>query len=65
MRPILRCQILNPEGAEDSRRLRQLPISKQWLDGLKFSNRLPECFAMTAARGLIRVSEDVPRMICI
>ena len=32
--------------------LRQLPISKQWLDGLKFSDCLPERFAAAAARGL-------------
>lgn len=38
--------------------LRQLPISKQWLDGLKFSDCLPERFAAAAARGRIRVRQD-------
>jgi ATP-dependent Lhr-like helicase len=36
-----------------------LPISKQWLDGLKFSDCLPERFASMAARGRIRVDEEV------
>lgn len=45
--------------------LRQLPISKQWLDGLKFSDCLPERFAAAAARGRIRVREDALGMIQI
>lgn len=39
--------------------LQRLPISKRWLDGLKFSDCLPERFASSAARGRIRVTEDV------
>ena len=39
--------------------LRQLPISKEWLDGLKFSDCLPEALAAAAARGRVQVSEDV------
>lgn len=39
--------------------LQRLPISKRWLDGLKFSDCLPERFASRAARGRIRVTEDV------
>lgn len=38
--------------------LKQLPISKQWLDGLKFSDCLPERFAAVAARGRIRMRDD-------
>ncbi len=37
--------------------LRLLPISKRWLDGLKFSDCLPEELAVEAARGRVRVSE--------
>ena len=39
--------------------MQSLPISKRWLDGLKFSDCLPERFASRAARGRIRVTEDV------
>jgi ATP-dependent Lhr-like helicase len=39
--------------------LQQLPISKQWLDGLKFSDCLPERFATRAARGRIRLTDDM------
>jgi len=39
--------------------LKHLPISKHWLDGLKFSDCLPERFASMAARGRIRVDEEV------
>jgi ATP-dependent Lhr-like helicase len=39
--------------------LQKLPISKRWLDGLKFSDCLPERLASKSARGRIRVSEDV------
>lgn len=39
--------------------LQNLPISKQWLDGLKFSDCLPERFASRAARGRVRVDEGV------
>ena len=39
--------------------LQSLPISKRWLDGLKFSDCLPERFASRAARGHIRITEDV------
>lgn len=39
--------------------LQRLPISKQWLDGLKFSDCLPERFASRAARGRIRLEGDV------
>ncbi len=52
IRSAIRRLLDNPDA------LRQLPISKQWLDGLKFSDCLPERFAATAARGRIRVSED-------
>jgi ATP-dependent helicase Lhr and Lhr-like helicase len=43
--------------------LRELPISKQWLDGLKFSDCLPERLAATAARGRIRVRQDALELI--
>jgi ATP-dependent Lhr-like helicase len=43
--------------------LQRLPISKRWLDGLKFSDCLPERFALRAARGRIRVDGDVLRGI--
>lgn len=45
--------------------LRQLPISKQWLDGLKFSDCLPDHFAVIAARGRVKIREDVLGMIRI
>ena len=45
--------------------LQNLPISKQWLDGLKFSDCLPERFASRAARGRVRVREDVLGLIRI
>lgn len=52
VRDTIRRVIADPDA------LRQLPISKQWLDGLKFSECLPERFALAAARGRIRVRED-------
>jgi ATP-dependent Lhr-like helicase len=39
--------------------LQNLPISKRWLDGLKFSDCLTERFASRAARGRIRVDDVV------
>jgi|TARA_B110000305_G_scaffold45604_1_gene48481 ATP-dependent Lhr-like helicase len=39
--------------------IERLPISTQWLDGLKFSQCLPEKFALAAARGRIRLGNDV------
>lgn len=45
--------------------LQNIPISKQWLDGLKFSDCLPERFASRAARGRIRVTQDVLETIRI
>ena len=45
--------------------LHNLPISKRWLDGLKFSDCLPESFASRAARGRIRVREDSLATIAI
>lgn len=39
--------------------IEQLPISTQWLDGLKFSQCLPERFALAAARGRIRLGNEV------
>jgi hypothetical protein len=39
--------------------LLQLPISKEWLDGLKFSDCLPDRFAVIAAHGRVRIREDV------
>ena len=38
--------------------MQRLPISKRWLDELKFSDCLPESFAIASARGRIRVSEN-------
>lgn len=49
----IRTLLAEPEVMES------LPISKRWLDGLKFSDCLPERFASRAARGRIRVTEDV------
>ena len=49
---ILRDALADPEA------LRNLPISKQWLDGLKFSECLPESLAAAAARGRVQVSEE-------
>ncbi len=39
--------------------LQNLPISKRWLDGLKFSDCLPERYASRAARGRIRITGDM------
>lgn len=49
---ILRDALADPDA------LRNLPISKQWLDGLKFSECLPESLAAAAARGRVQVSEE-------
>lgn len=49
----------------DPAALQRLPLSKRWLDGLKFSDCLPERFAQRAARGRIRVTEDMLGMIRI
>jgi hypothetical protein len=46
------------EALADREILRNLPISKQWLDGLKFSECLPEAMAAAAARGRVQVSEE-------
>ncbi len=59
VRDTIRRAIAEPDA------LQNLPISKQWLDGLKFSDCLPERFASRAARGRVRVSEDVLGMIRI
>ncbi|MEZ5434420.1 MAG: hypothetical protein R3F31_25300, partial [Verrucomicrobiales bacterium] len=45
------------EALETPEALRNLPISKQWLDGLKFSECLPEALAAASARGRMRVSD--------
>jgi len=45
--------ILDPYALED------LPISQDWLDGLKFSECLPAKFALKAAKGRIRLGQDV------
>jgi ATP-dependent Lhr-like helicase len=37
----------------------RLPISQQWIDGLKFSECLPTRFAIAAARGRIHLSQKV------
>ncbi len=51
------------EALREPDALRQLPISKRWLDGLKFSDCLPEELAVAAARGRVRVSEDAVSVI--
>lgn len=42
----------------DADAMERLPISDQWIDGLKFSECLPPRFATAAARGRIRLSEE-------
>ncbi|MEY4245826.1 MAG: ATP-dependent helicase RhlE [Verrucomicrobiota bacterium] len=49
----------------DPRAQQNLPISKRWLDGLKFSDCLPERFASRAARGRISVAEGTIEAIHI
>lgn len=53
----IRGALSNPEM------LRQLPISKEWLDGLKFSDCLPEALAAVAARGRVQVSKEMLKTI--
>jgi len=51
------------EALREPDALRLLPISKRWLDGLKFSDCLPEELAVEAARGRVRVSEGAVGVI--
>jgi ATP-dependent Lhr-like helicase len=51
------------QALDDPDVFRALPISKEWLDGLKFSECLPEAQAAAAARGRVRVGAEAIRVL--